>query len=59
MSLFAGDVADPTHAGPMDDRCIRIAVGRDYAEVAPIRGTYVGAPTEAMDVAAQFEVLPI
>jgi transglutaminase-like putative cysteine protease len=51
--------ADPTHAGPMDDRYIRLAVGRDYADVAPIRGTYVGAPTEAMDVAVHFEELPI
>jgi transglutaminase-like putative cysteine protease len=49
--------ADPTHPGPMDDRYIRLAVGRDYADVAPIRGTYVGARTEAMDVAVDFEEL--
>jgi transglutaminase-like putative cysteine protease len=49
---------DPTHPGPMDDRYIRLAAGRDYADVAPIRGTYVGAATEAMTVAVEFEELP-
>lgn len=50
--------ADPTHPGPMDDRYIRLAMGRDYADVAPIRGTYVGAPTSGMSVAVDFEELP-
>ena len=50
--------ADPTHPEPMDDRYIRLAAGRDYADVAPIRGTYVGARTEAMDVAVELEELP-
>src|SRR5262245_8628287 len=51
--------ADPTHPGPIDDRYICVAVGRDYADGAPIKGTYVGAPTEAMGVAVHFEEIPI
>ncbi|HTW87304.1 MAG TPA: transglutaminase family protein [Candidatus Binataceae bacterium] len=31
---------DPTHRYRTDERYIRIAVGRDYADVSPVRGTY-------------------
>jgi transglutaminase-like putative cysteine protease len=48
---------DPTHPGNPDDRYIRLAVGRDYADVAPLRGTYVGAPTERMTVEVEIEEL--
>ena len=41
---------DPTHPGTVDDRYVRIAVGRDYADVVPIRGTYIGGVTTAMTV---------
>jgi transglutaminase-like putative cysteine protease len=44
---------DPTHAGPVDDRYIRIAAGRDYADVVPIKGTYLGGHTESMRVAVE------
>jgi hypothetical protein len=30
-------------------------VGRDYADVAPVRGTYVGDATEAMVVTVDIE----
>ena len=36
---------DPTHARPTDDRYVTIAVGRDYADVAPLSGTYDGDGT--------------
>jgi transglutaminase-like putative cysteine protease len=48
---------DPTHPGNPDERYIRLAVGRDYADVAPLRGTYVGAPTERMTVEVEVEEL--
>lgn len=41
---------DPTHDGPQDGRYIRIAVGRDYADVPPTRGTYRGSATETLEV---------
>jgi transglutaminase-like putative cysteine protease len=61
MEAYVPDVGwverDPTHPGNPDDRYIRLAVGRDYADVAPLRGTYVGAPTERMTVEVEIEEL--
>lgn len=34
---------DPTHGCPTTDHHLRIAVGRDYADVTPVRGIYRGA----------------
>jgi transglutaminase-like putative cysteine protease len=31
---------DPTHGSPVTDHHVRLAVGRDYADVPPIRGVY-------------------
>ena len=36
---------DPTHNRQTDETYVKIAVGRDYADVPPVRGTYNG-PTE-------------
>ena len=33
---------DPAHPGEVDERYLRVAVGRDYADVVPIRGTHLG-----------------
>jgi hypothetical protein len=33
-------------------------VGRDYADVPPVRGTYVGDPTEKMIVSVEIEERP-
>jgi len=41
---------DPTHPGEVGDRHVRIAVGRDYGDVVPIKGAYVGGVTESMTV---------
>lgn len=41
---------DPTHPGPALESYVRLAVGRDYADVPPLRGSYLGPPTEAMRV---------
>ncbi len=41
---------DPTHVGEVSDRYVRIACGRDYADVVPIKGTYLGGLTESMRV---------
>lgn len=41
---------DPTHDRPADERYIKLAVGRDYADVRPISGTYRGLPNREMRV---------
>jgi len=50
---------DPTHPAPDLSHYIRVAVGRDYADVPPFRGTYVGDPTERMIVSVEIEERPI
>lgn len=41
---------DPTHDRIADDRYVKIATGRDYADIRPINGTYRGAPTRSLKV---------
>lgn len=41
---------DPTHDRVADDRYVKVAVGRDYADIRPVNGTYRGAPTRALKV---------
>lgn len=46
---------DPTHPEPVTARWVRVATGRDYSDVPPIRGTYQGDPTESMVVTVETE----
>jgi len=41
---------DPTHNRPVDDNYVKIAVGRDYADVAPVSGHYKGTLEHKMEV---------
>lgn len=41
---------DPTHNRPADERYVKLAVGRDYADVPPIKGTYKGLPNRSLKV---------
>lgn len=41
---------DPTHDRPADERYVKIASGRDYADIRPVSGTYRGAPTRELRV---------
>jgi transglutaminase-like putative cysteine protease len=41
---------DPTHDRPADDRYVKLAVGRDYADIRPVSGTYRGAPAKELKV---------
>lgn len=50
---------DPTHPGAVGDRYIRIAVGRDYADVVPIKGTYLGGATARMDVQVELREMEV
>jgi transglutaminase-like putative cysteine protease len=50
---------DPTHPAPEHERYVRVAMGRDYSDVAPLRGSYLGAPTESMSVTVEVrEITP-
>jgi transglutaminase-like putative cysteine protease len=46
---------DPTHNCQPGETYIKIAVGRDYADVPPVRGTYIGTTDRTMDVRVQIE----
>ncbi|HYP16177.1 MAG TPA: transglutaminase family protein, partial [Opitutus sp.] len=41
---------DPTHDRVADERYVKVAVGRDYADIRPVNGTYRGAPTRSLNV---------
>lgn len=41
---------DPTHDRPVDERYVKVASGRDYADIRPVSGTYRGAPTKELRV---------
>jgi transglutaminase-like putative cysteine protease len=41
---------DPTHDREQTEHYVRVAVGRDYADVPPTRGVYKGKATEKLDV---------
>lgn len=42
---------DPAHGLCTDERYLRLAIGRDYLEAAPIRGARLGGTGESMSVA--------
>jgi transglutaminase-like putative cysteine protease len=46
---------DPTNNLLADDRYIRVHTGRDYSEVAPTRGVYVGLAAESLEVSVRVE----
>jgi transglutaminase-like putative cysteine protease len=46
---------DPTHNRQPDETYVKVAVGRDYADAAPIRGTYKGTTERTMDVSVRIE----
>lgn len=41
---------DPTHDRPADERYIKAASGRDYADIRPVSGTYRGGKTRSLKV---------
>jgi len=46
---------DPTHNRQVDQTYLKIAVGRDYADVAPVSGHYKGTQDRKMNVSVQIE----
>ncbi|HEY2203770.1 MAG TPA: transglutaminase family protein [Pseudonocardia sp.] len=41
---------DPTNDIEIGQRHVRVALGRDYADVAPLKGIYIGGGAEALEV---------
>lgn len=50
---------DPTNNNLADDRYVKVAVGRDYEDVAPVRGNYRGTGHCRMEVQVIVDKLPI
>jgi transglutaminase-like putative cysteine protease len=49
--------ADPTNRGLVDSTHVKIGHGREYADVAPIRGVYRGAPVDELDARVRMTLL--
>lgn len=48
---------DPTHGREQTDAYVRVAVGRDYADVPPTRGVFTGAARETLSVRVGLQAL--
>lgn len=48
---------DPTNNMVVNDAYIRVHTGRDYSDVAPVRGLYQGPPARALRVAVQVQAV--
>ena len=48
---------DPTHNRQPDETYVKIAVGRDYADVAPVAGNYKGTTDRKMEVTVKINAL--
>jgi transglutaminase-like putative cysteine protease len=55
LAAWGGDAGwldvDPTNDCVVGDRHVTVAWGRDYGDVCPIRGVFVGGGQHGMDVA--------
>ena len=49
---------DPTNNTLADERYVKIAVGRDYDDVAPVQGSYQGVASSSMDIQVEVEKIP-
>jgi transglutaminase-like putative cysteine protease len=49
---------DPTHIRQPDESYVKIAVGRDYDDVPPLRGTYRGTLSRRMEVDVRITPAP-
>ena len=50
---------DPTNELLANDRYIRIHTGRDYSEVTPTRGVYVGLPASELTVSVRVDMVSL
>jgi transglutaminase-like putative cysteine protease len=50
---------DPTNALLVNDHFVRVAIGRDYGDVSPVRGVFRGASESEMSVNVAMDRLPV
>ncbi|HEU6447239.1 MAG TPA: transglutaminase family protein [Verrucomicrobiae bacterium] len=48
---------DPTHNRQIDETYVKVAVGRDYADVAPVSGNYKGTRNRKMNVSVKIKAV--
>ena len=48
---------DPTHNCEQNAQYVRVAIGRDYADVPPTRGIFVGNAKESMEVSVKVDAV--
>jgi transglutaminase-like putative cysteine protease len=55
LEAWTGDwhPIDPTSGAAVGERHVLVARGRDYADVAPLKGVYHGGPSHALDVSVE------
>ncbi|MDQ6928412.1 MAG: transglutaminase family protein [Actinomycetota bacterium] len=55
VEAWAGDWwgVDPTHGRPVGERHVVVGRGREYGDIAPLKGIYHGAPASAMNVSVE------
>jgi transglutaminase-like putative cysteine protease len=55
LEAWVGDwhPLDPTSGSAVAERHVLVARGRDYADVAPLKGVYHGGPSHSLDVAVE------
>jgi transglutaminase-like putative cysteine protease len=46
---------DPTNGVSATEHYVRLAIGLDYLDAAPVRGSYYGVSREALDVSLRIE----
>ncbi len=55
LEAWVGDwhPLDPTSGSPVAERHVLVARGREYSDVAPLKGVYNGGPSHSLDVAVE------
>ncbi|MGH9019815.1 MAG: transglutaminase-like domain-containing protein, partial [Acidimicrobiales bacterium] len=59
VEYFASDwrAVDPTNGGPIGVHHVVVAKGREYGDVAPLKGVYHGGPSSALGVTVEMSRL--
>jgi len=50
---------DPTNDLLVNDRYVAVHIGRDYTDVTPTRGVYVGTPAKSLDVSVSVDRMDV
>lgn len=50
---------DPTNNRTLDEHYVKVAIGRDYADIVSVKGHYKGTPVRKMSVQVTVSELPM